>query len=84
VPIGFSSRCVPKRTVVCSLASGTIGAAPIDVQGVGLVRAGDDSLVMTSILQNRQRRRSSIGMHTPIEYERIHCTQSIARLSQVS
>ena len=36
------------------------------------------------VFHNRQRRHSSIGMHTPIEYERIHDTQSSARLSQVS
>lgn len=34
--------------------------------------------------RDRQRRHSSIGMHTPIEYARIHDTQSFARLSQVS
>ncbi|MCH7670130.1 MAG: transposase [Acidobacteria bacterium] len=36
------------------------------------------------VFHNRQRRHSSLGMHTPIEYERIHDTQSLARLSQVS
>ena len=34
--------------------------------------------------RDRQRRHLSIGMHTPIEYEAIHDTQSLARLSQVS
>ncbi len=36
------------------------------------------------ILHNRQRRHSSIGMHTPIEYETIHRNQPAAQLSQVS
>ncbi len=36
------------------------------------------------IFHNRQRRHSSIGMYPQIEYERIHRTRSIARLSQVS
>ncbi len=36
------------------------------------------------IFHNRQRRHSSIGMHTPIEYETIHRNQLAALLSQVS
>ncbi len=36
------------------------------------------------IFHNRQRRHSSIGMHTPIEYETIHHNQPAALLSQVS
>ena len=36
------------------------------------------------IFHNRQRRHSSIGMHTPIEYETIHRNQPAALLSQVS
>jgi len=36
------------------------------------------------IFHNRQRRHSSIGMHTPIEYETIHRSQPAALLSQVS
>jgi transposase InsO family protein len=36
------------------------------------------------IFHNRQRRHSSLGMHTPIEYETIHRNQPDAPLSQVS
>lgn len=36
------------------------------------------------IFHNRQRRHSALGMHTPIEYERIHDIQPDARLIQVS
>jgi putative transposase len=36
------------------------------------------------IFHNRQRRHSSIGMHTPIEYETIHRDQPAALLNQVS
>ncbi len=36
------------------------------------------------VFHNRQRRHSSLRMHTSIEYERIHATQSSARLIQVS
>jgi len=35
------------------------------------------------IFHNRQRRHSSIRMHTPIEYETIHHNQPNALLSQV-
>jgi transposase InsO family protein len=36
------------------------------------------------VFHNRQRRHSSIGMHTPIEYETIHHNQPSAQLSQVN
>ena len=37
------------------------------------------------IFHNRQRRHSSIGMHTPIEYERIHReNQPVALASQMN
>jgi len=36
------------------------------------------------IFHNRQRRHSSLGMHTPIEYETIHHNRQDASLSQVS
>ncbi len=36
------------------------------------------------IFHNRQRRHSSIGIHTPIEYETIHRNHPAARLSRVS
>jgi len=37
------------------------------------------------VFHNRQRRHSSVGMHTPIEYERIHDDNlTIAQSSQVS
>ena len=40
--------------------------------------------VVPEIFHNRQRRHSSLGMHTPIEYETIHRNQRDAPLSQVS
>lgn len=37
------------------------------------------------IFQNRQRRHSAIGMHTPVEYERIHYeNQPVALAGQMS
>ena len=42
------------------------------------VELANAMLEYLEIFHNRQRRHSSIGMLTPIEYERLHQTPSVA------
>ena len=54
VPIGFSSRCIPTRSVACSLVSGLIGA----VQAPSAI---GDGLVASPSSRRRQRRLVGLG-----------------------